>query len=266
MPRFRLGAVSYLNSKPLIHALFDQADWDLRLDLPSRLASGLLAHEFDAALVPLVVLFDHPQLVVVSDACIACRGPVWSVKLCSRVPMDRIRSLSLDEGSRTSAVLAKLLLRQRFGLNPDYRSLPINADWTATATDAVLVIGDRAIQNTRCFPHVWDLGEEWTCQFGLPFVFAVWAAWPDADLLGLSTGLALARDRGQSKIAEIACEQSAILELDAARCESYLRENLHYRLEAAERRGIERFYRLAVDAGFAQNGWELKHHDFQAVA
>lgn len=265
MTRFRLGAVSYLNSKPLIHSLLGRPEWDIALDLPSRLASGLLDRKFDAALVPLVVLFDHPELVVVSDACIACRGPVWSVKLCSRVPMDRIRTLCLDEGSRTSAILAQVLLQQRYGLRPQCRPLSIEADWTQVAEDAVLVIGDRAIQSNARYPFVWDLGEEWTCQFGLPFVFAVWAAWPDGDLGLLAEGLAAARDEGERCVPQIASEQSAILGIDAPRCETYLRDNLHFRLQAAERRAIARFYRLAVEAGFAAEGWEPKHYDFHAV-
>jgi chorismate dehydratase len=265
MPRYRIGAVSYLNSKPLIYGLQERADCDLVLDLPSRLADGLLEGRFDAALVPIVTLFDHPELMIVSDACIACRGPVWSVKLCSRVPMDQIKSLSLDEGSRTSAILARILLQRRFGLLPACESLSIDADWTRPSTDAVVVIGDRAIRHTAQFPAVWDLGEEWTCEFGLPFVFAAWAAWPSSGWNGLSEMLSAARDAGILQLEAIAETSSRQLEICRDRCLSYLRDNLHFQLGDAERQGIERFYRLAVEAELATSGWSLSRYDFQTV-
>ena len=99
----RIGAVSYLNTKPLIYRLAELApQHELVLDLPSRLADDLAAGRLDVALIPSVEFFHNPSYTVVSDACIACRGPVRSVKLFSRVPLPEIRTLALDEGSRTS--------------------------------------------------------------------------------------------------------------------------------------------------------------------
>ena len=265
MTPIRIGAVSYLNSKPLIYGLSERPECSLRLDLPSRLSDGLLLGQFDVALVPIVTLFDRPELVIVSDACIACRGPVWSVKLCSKVPVDRIRSLALDEGSRTSAILARILLRRRFGLNPACQALPMDGDWQSPSTDAVLVIGDRAIQNAAQFPVVWDLGEEWHCEFGSPFVFAVWAARPEAKLAALSDCLSAARDAGLRMLPAIADAECSELGLSRERCLSYLRDNLHFRLGPAELRGLDRFYRLAVDAGLAADGWELNRYDCATV-
>jgi chorismate dehydratase len=265
MPHYRVGAVSYLNTKPLIHGLSSRPECSLRLDLPSRLSDGLLTGQFDVALVPIVTLFDHPEWVVVSDACIACRGPVWSVKLCSRVPADRIKSLGLDEGSRTSAILARILLQRRFGLSPVCQPLPINSDWQNPATEAVLVIGDRAIRHNSPFPVIWDLGEEWFCEFGLPFVFAVWAARPGLNLNGLGEILSAARDRGLSHLQAIADAECGAIEIDSARCLGYLRDNLHFRLGDEELRGLDRFYRLAVETGLAPDGWELNRYDCATV-
>ena len=102
----RIGAVSYLNTKPLVYGLADLApQHELVYDLPSRLADRLAAGALDVALIPSVEYFQRPDYEIVSDACIACRGPVRSVKLLSRVPLESIRTLALDEGSRTSAVL-----------------------------------------------------------------------------------------------------------------------------------------------------------------
>src|SRR5213595_1790687 len=106
--RLKVGAVTYLNTKPLVHQLERFAPQiDLRFDLPSCLADDLAAGQLDVALIPSIEYFQDPGYSIVSDACIACRGPVLSVKLFSRVSVPQIQSLALDEGSRTSAALVR---------------------------------------------------------------------------------------------------------------------------------------------------------------
>ncbi len=102
--RIRVGAVNYLNTRPLIYGLAELAPQiDLALDLPSRLADDLAAGRLDAALIPSIEYFQDGLYRIVSDACIACRGPVLSVKVFFRRAIEEVRSLALDEGSRTSA-------------------------------------------------------------------------------------------------------------------------------------------------------------------
>ncbi|MCA9155533.1 MAG: menaquinone biosynthesis protein, partial [Planctomycetales bacterium] len=172
----RVGAVSYLNTVPLVDGLTEISGISLSFDLPSRLADNLSAGHLDVALIPCVEFFQNPDYVVVSDACIACRGPVLSVKLLSRRPFEEMESLALDEGSRTSAALVRILLRQRFGISPQLRSLPLGEPYEQADADAVLIIGDRAMHPAAGFPHQWDLGAEWCEWSGLPFVFAMWVA------------------------------------------------------------------------------------------
>src|SRR5215467_9259516 len=143
----RIGAVSYLNTKPLVYGLAELApQHELVFDLPSRLADDLAAGRLDVALIPSIEYFQHPGYTIVSDACIACRGPVRSVKLFSRVPMSSIETLALDEGSRTSVALVRILLNERLGIDPALIPLPIDARPDAIEADALLLIGDRAIQ------------------------------------------------------------------------------------------------------------------------
>ena len=108
MSKIRVGAVSYLNTKPLVFGIDSFEDCIVTYDLPSRLADQLAAGQLDVALIPSIEAVVPGDYTIVSDACIACRGPVWSVKLVSRKPMNEIRSLALDEGSRTSAALAQV--------------------------------------------------------------------------------------------------------------------------------------------------------------
>jgi chorismate dehydratase len=251
--KFRVGAVNYLNTKPLVYRLERLAPQvEVVFDLPSRLADGLADGRFDVALIPSIEFFQDPGYRIVSDACIACRGPVLSVKLFSRVPADQIRTLALDEGSRTSVALSRILLKERFGLEPILEPLPIGAALDDTKADAVLLIGDRAIHSPAGrFAEVWDLGDEWCRWAELPFVFAMWTARAGVDLDGLDVALGKARDLGVAHVDQIAAAEAAALGLTVPQCAAYLRDHLYFFLGSREQRGLKLFYDRAVAMGLA---------------
>jgi chorismate dehydratase len=283
----RIGAVNYLNSKPLVHGLELLAP-EVRLcyDLPSRLADSLAAGRLDVALIPTVEFFRGPGYSIVSDACVACRGPVLSVKLHFRVPPAEVRKVALDEGSRTSAALTQILLAELCGVHPEWETLPIGCGLDATDADAVLLIGDRAIadcglriadcglqdrslnpkskiRNPKSIhptgtnaPEVWDLGERWCRWTGLPFVFAMWIARPGVDTAEVAAILAAARDAGIRHLAEIASRESLAIRIPPDVAKGYLRDNLHFTLGGRERQGLRRFYRLCTAHGLAPRGLE----------
>ena len=273
----RIGAVNYLNSKPLVYRLAERVPGDrLLFDLPSRLADSLAAGRLDVALVPLVELFRTPGYRVVSDACVACRGEVLSIKLHFRTPPAEVRSVALDEGSRTSAALAQIMLCELCGVRPRTESLPIGYGPETTDADAVLLIGDRAIQSREqgagsdardaeaasapcplppapCL-EVWDLGERWTEWTGLPFVFSTWVARPGVEVSAVSAALAAARDEALGHLREIAAREAAVLGIDTQLATRYLCENLHFSLGVDERRGLLAFYDLCARFGLAPAG------------
>lgn len=248
-----IGAVSYLNSRPLICCLeqvFPTAQ--IVVDLPSRLADGLAAGRFDVALIPSIEYFRNPGYTIISDACIACEGPVQSVKLYSRVPIGQIRTLALDEGSRTSVALVRILLQECWGLQPQLCPLPIGALAEDSTADAVVLIGDRGMIAPQGTYHtVWDLGEEWCRWTGLPFVFALWIARRGLDLDALDAAFSRARDAGIQQIETIVRQESPRVGISEDACRRYLREHLRFRLGPGERQGLERFCRLAVAHGLA---------------
>ncbi len=251
----KIGAVTYLNTKPLVYRLAQFAPQaKLQFDFPSRLADDLAAGRLDVALIPSVEYFQDPAYQIISDACIACRGPVLSVKLFSRVPAREIRTLALDEGSRTSAALIRILLQERFGLWPRAEPLPIGAALAEASADAVLLIGDRAIHSPPGrFAEVWDLGDEWLRWSGLPFVFAMWVARPGVELGNLEQALADARDCGMASLEDIAAAAAAPLGLTIPQCLGYLRDNLHFYLGPEERRGLDLFREKASQLKIAAN-------------
>lgn len=255
-PPLRVGAVNYLNSKPLVYGLArDAGRLRVVFDLPSRLADQLALGAVDVALVPVVELFTHPEYVRVSDACIACRGPVRSVKVYFRTPPADVRRLALDEGSRTSIVLAQLLLAELGRTRPEVEPLPIGEGLAATEADAVLLIGDRAMYpQAGEFAEIWDLGQRWCEWTGLPFVFAVWAARQDIDTEYLAKALAQARDEGLLHLDQIVERESQAMGIDRVTCLEYLRDNLHFRLGPEELAGLARFAQLARDQELVEVG------------
>lgn len=265
--KLRIGAVSYLNTKPLVHRLDELAPQaTIVYDLPSRLADDLAAGRLDVALIPSIEFFQDPAYTIVSDACIGCRGPVLSVKLFSRVPIEKIRTLALDEGSRTSVALIRILLQERYGLAPQLEPLPIGASVDSTQADAVLLIGDRAIHPPAGnFVETWDLGDEWCRWSELPFVFAMWVARTDVDLQGIETALRESRDAGLANLPQIAHAEASAVGLNDEQCLTYLRDNLYFYLGSRERRGLELFYQHAAALGFAPADLDLRLDDCQTT-
>src|SRR5688572_17536099 len=251
MLSMRIGAVSYLNTKPLVYRLAELApQHELVFDLPSRLADDLAAGKLDVALIPSIEYFQNPGYTIVSDACIACQGPVRSVKLLSRVPLESIRTLALDEGSRTSVALVRILLQERFGRSPQLLPFPIDAAPESIAADALLMIGDRAMHPPRGqFFAEWDLGDVWCRWAELPFVFAMWVASQGSgarsqergnrgqELAELSATLSQVRDLGVANVEEIAEREHAAVGLSCADCLTYLRDHLHFYLGPRELAG-----------------------------
>lgn len=255
----RIGAVSYLNSKPLIFGLNEALGEhdDLSLALPSELANELSSGAIDIGLIPVVEYFQHPEFQIVSNAVIACRGPVWSVRVFFRCEPSQVKCLALDEGSRTSAALIKILFHQRYGFVPDTIALKMTDDPISSPADAVLVIGDRAMHPDSfrpAFQSDWDLGQAWFEETGLPFVFAMW--------VGRNSSLATdkwkrtlerTRDYGLEHVQAIATDAAEKYQLSAEQCLDYLTNYIRFFLSADERAGLNEFRRRCDLLGLISN-------------
>jgi len=275
----RIGAVTYLNSKPLTEHLSELfPDAVIRDDYPSRLADDLAHGHLDVALIPSIEYFRGDHYEIVSDACVAARGPVFSVKLYSRVPWGDIRTVGLDEGSRTSAALTKILLGERYGVEPETVPFLLGQTIESCPADAILMIGDRAMHpQDEKFHATWDLGEEWFRWTGLPFVFAMWVArkgrglrveglepekdegffLSDPQPSTLDSQLSLARDLGVQSIDTIARREALLMNLPLPTTIHYLTRNLHFCLGSAERSGLRLYYDLAARRGLVPEGLKL---------
>lgn len=245
----RLGAVSYLNSRPLVYELAEHLPGSkVTLDYPSRLADALARRELEVALIPSIEYFRSNDYEILSNACVAARGPVMSVKLFCRVHPGEIRTVALDEGSRTSATLTRIILAEKYGVHPKAEPLSLSSSTEHSQADAVLLIGDRAMHDPdEPFVEVMDLGEIWNEWTGLPFVFAMWVAQKDADTTGIAEILERTRDLGTRHLHDIAAAEAGGLNLAVPVAENYLRNNLYYTMTSAERAGLNLFHQLALE-------------------
>jgi chorismate dehydratase len=261
----RVGAVSYLNAKPLYYRLCEFApEVRLSMDVPSRLAEQLAEGALDVALIPSIEYLrgvDRGYEILPGFA-IAARGPVRSVKLFSRVAWAKIRRLALDAGSRTSQALARIWLDARHGARPAIvEELPLGVSALESTADAVLVIGDRAMKVPHdVFHEVVDLAEAWVEMTGLPFVFALWVARGGLDPGGLPGALERSRTEGLAHAAELARTHGPRLGLDFTACYDYLTKVLSYDLGEPEIGGLRRFAEMAARLGLAPEGVSLVFH------
>ena len=175
--KVRVGAVSYLNTKPLIYGIekgMIKDEANLIIDYPSKIALMLLEDEIDVGLVPVAIIPKMKEHYIISDYCIGSVGEVASVCLFSEVPLDKIEKVLLDYQSRTSVALLKLLIKEYWKINVAFLDTSGDYQSEISGTTAGLVIGDRALQQRKISSYIFDLGEEWENFTGLPFVFAAW--------------------------------------------------------------------------------------------
>jgi chorismate dehydratase len=223
----------------------------VRYDVPSVCARLLHDGNVDLALIPSVEYLHAPDYRLVPGIGVVSDGPVGSVALYTRVPVDDIRHIALDTSSRTSVALIKVLCRHRFHIRPQFQShAPDLAEMTREC-DAGLLIGDPALEvdHTALRLEKIDLGAQWTAMTGLPFVYAAWTGRPGVVGPGDIRILQEARDEGVRATAEIAAEYGGADPVATARARAYLRDNVKYDLGSDEAAGLQMFLDYAAELG-----------------
>jgi chorismate dehydratase len=250
----RIGAVGYLNARPLTWALDrEPSRWRVRYDVPSVCASLLHAGEVDLGLVPSVEYLRSSDYRMVPGVGVGSRGPIASVALYTTRPVADVRSIALDTSSRTSVALIQVLCHHHFGIRPEFVSHPPDLAAMVRAADAALLIGDPAFdaEHEALGLQKVDLGEEWTRMSGLPFIYAAWTGRTGvADAADVSA-LQEAQSDGVRACEAIAAEYGRGDARRTARAATYLRDNVKYGIGADEARGLQLFLDYAADLGLA---------------
>lgn len=260
--RARVCAVSYLNTVPLVWG-FEHSPvaalretFDLRFALPSDCAAQMASGEADVGIVP-VIEMARQKLEYFRGTGIACHGPVRSILLISKVPMNCIQTLAADAASRTSVMLARVILAEKYGVEPRVIARPAELAPMLGEADAALIIGDPALRlDPAALPfETLDLGGEWVAMTGLPMVFAVWSykrAWSG------STGAL--HDRYAQAFLE-SCRFGREHAADIARIEGpargvseelalrYVTEHIVYELGERDYQGLDQYVKMARAVG-----------------
>ena len=239
MEKVRVGAVSYLNTKPLIYGLekgMMKGSVELLLDYPSRIATALMNDQIDIGLIPVAIIPELKEYHIVSDYCIGATGPVASVCLFSEVPIQEIRTILLDNQSKTSVALLKILIREYWKIDPVFATTDENYQSAIKGTTAGLVIGDRALVQRKISPYIYDLGEAWDNYTQLPFVFASWVSnkiLPNDFLQQFNE----VNNFGLSHLPEVIKDNPySIYDLN-----TYYTKNISYTLDENKKKGLELF-------------------------
>ena len=259
----RLGAVSYLNARPLTWALDRSPDrWQIRYDFPSVCSALLRAGDVDLGLVPSIDYLDAPDYRMVPGIGIGSRGPVASVALFTRVPIGTVQRIALDTSSRTSVALVKVLCHHRFHIAPQFVAHGPDLESMTRTADAALLIGDPALEaDPAAFGlQKIDLGAEWTAMTGLPFVYAAWTGRPDAVTAAEVRLLQAAQAEGVRATNAIAAEYGRGNPAVTARAAAYLRDNVKYGLGADEIAGLQTFLDYAADVNAAPRKRRLEFY------
>ncbi|MEX0654439.1 MAG: menaquinone biosynthesis protein [Phycisphaeraceae bacterium] len=264
----RLGCVSYLNARPLIEGLEAGPDPQVRFDVPAELLGDLEAGQVDLALCPVVDYFRAAEpLVIVPVGGIASEGPTFTVRLFSKVPIDRVRVVHADTDSHTSVVLLQVLLHAMHDRRPtliDYHAREhVAGHRLADAPEAMLLIGDKVVTDSPravAYPHQLDLGEAWHDLTGLPFLFAVWMARQGTALGDLPARLARQREHNARHIHAIAERHGPAHGWPVDLAHDYLGRILRYTVGERELEAVRRLAAMAAPLGLLPGGRELVVH------
>lgn len=244
-PETRIGAVSYLNTKPLLYGIERSnllLPQNLVLDYPSRLATMLKDDVIDAALLPVAAIPTIPGARIISDYGIASNGNVVSVAIFSQVPIEEITSVYLDYQSRTSVRLAQLLLEKHWKKEVIYKPASEHYIEYINGPSAGVIIGDRALKQLNNFEYVYDLSAAWKALTGLDFVFAAWVANKELPANFIEQFNAANGD-GLQHIDEI-IDQNPFPWYDLG---TYYRENIQYVLDGKKREGLSTFLQMITE-------------------
>ncbi|MBC7588091.1 MAG: menaquinone biosynthesis protein [Chitinophagaceae bacterium] len=244
MNKIKVGAVSYLNTKPLLYGIKRSGLMDkieLVEDYPSRIAAMLLNNEIDVGLVPVAIIPKLKDAYIVTDFCIGAESDVASVCLFSNVELNKIDTVLLDYQSNTSVKLCKILLEHYWKKEVQFVDASTNFSSAIKGNTAGVVIGDRAFEQRKISPFIYDLAGAWKIFTGLPFVFAAWVANKKLDEEFLKT-FNTANGYGLKHIDEVVAENP----FDLYDLKKYYTENISYELTEEKIKGLEKFLKYLL--------------------
>jgi chorismate dehydratase len=248
----RVSVVQYLNSVPLVWGMLrgeQQGRYELEFTTPAACADAVRQRKADLGIIPSIEYQRLDQVQILTGMCIAAKEEVKSVLLLSKVPIEKVQSVAVDNSSRTSAALLRILMRKFYSRFITVSPSAPKPEQMLKRAEAALVIGDAALTFDGQVAKIYDLAAEWKKFTGLPFVFALWVGHEDARIGKYRKDFEDSRDFGLTQVDEIAAEYAPRLNMRPEAVKSYLTQNIDYSLDEENRKGLRLFYKLAREAG-----------------
>ena len=275
MPKPRISVVEYLNTAPLAWGFTDgplRDRYTTSFAVPSECAEALRRGEADVGSIPAIEYQRINDLVILPGMAVAARGPVRSILVVAKRPIERARRIALDISSRSSAALVRLLCAGRWGIAPEFVEAAPDPEAMLAEADAALLIGDPALRvalraeaspeelPVRGYPavYLYDVAHEWREMTGRPCVLAMWVARRGVARPEVVADFLASRDYGLARIPEIAAAAAGQLDLPSRELERYLRENIQFSLDEESRAGLELYFRLCAEAGLTPRAKPLE--------
>jgi len=253
---FRLAASSYLNSAPLIWSFLHgphRGSVDFVEAVPSRCAQLLSESAVEGALVPVIEYQRIAGGALVANVCVGSRREVLSVVLVSKdKQLEQINSVALDESSRTSATLVKIIFREFLDREPEWTTRAPNIEEMLDKNDAALIIGDPGMGFRRRGLNVWDMAGLWKQHTGLGFVFAMWMVRDEAIQRARMVDFSGARDEGIEHLEDIVASYERKIPMSVEELRNYLTEKIVFNVDESMERGLRLYFELAFKHGLIE--------------
>lgn len=255
-PLIKLGSVSFLNAQPLTYAIENNLidhEFDLIQTPPSELSLKLYSREIDLGLIPVAELLKRKDYSVVPGISISSLGKVDSVIIVAKRDIKELSHIAVDRRSQSSTALLRIVLELFYKLSPTYEPRDIDKEDCLDGVDAAMLIGDSGLE--KCYDsdteYIYDLGEIWTQETALPFVYAVFAGHKDVILGENLDALANSKNYGLGIVDKIADIESQKLGISYDICYTYLTDRIRYDLGDEEIKGMIKYSELLEELGEA---------------
>jgi chorismate dehydratase len=297
----RISIVQYLNTAPLVRGFTHgplRGKYELSFTVPSQCAEALRSRAVDVAIIPAIEYQRMDNLVLLPNLSIASKKAVRSLLLISQKPVNDVRQIAMDRGSRSTQALTRILCEKRWRIQPDFFEAEPQLRPMLQQADAAMLIGDPALRVSCAIErearrdasgawtcsggaagveecpalHVYDIVEEWRALTKLPAVLAVWAGRRHVVTPEVVQDFQQSLAFGLQHLEEICAEAALELKLPAAALRRYLTENIDYTLDEENMQGLGTYYVYAAMMGLipevkgiaraAEPGGPVRYSDF----
>ncbi len=269
--RPQIGHIQFLNCLPLYHMLVKHdvmPDVDLHKDTPTGLCKRLISGELDISPVPAIEYARHAdELMLMPDLAVCSDGKVLSIIVVSKLPIHELdkKPFALTNTSATSQVLAKIILKKKYNIEPRFFECPSDLAEMLRESDAALLIGDDAL---RAFAkpsrfHLYDLGEEWKAYTGEKMVYALWAvrreyAEKNPEMVAdIFKAFQISKQKSLEKMDSIVADISQYEIFSENFLKNYF-STLKFDFDESFQRGLNKYYQMAKEIGAIEAVPELR--------